>query len=142
MGLIHSFRNERFHIIKSTDSLTGKTSSNQSANEYKESMGSRLDVCLLHLDNKLPRYVKLMDLSENVDHDIIGNGGNDGRRRRDRESILEKGEGNFGVVAETEESLVEEMRGKREAVELKRRFHGVEWVVMVEQDLGKQLSVV
>lgn len=105
-------------------------------------MGSRLDVFLLHLDNKLPRYVKLMDLSENVDHDIIGNGGNDGRRRRDRESILEKGEGNFGVVAETEESLVEEMRGKREAVELKRRFHGVEWVVMVEQDLGKQLSVV
>ena len=49
---------------------------------------------------------------------------------------MEEGEGNFGILLETEEGLVEKVRGERDSMELDRRFHGVEWVVVVEKELG------
>ncbi len=36
---------------------------------------------------------------------------------------------------EAEKGLVEELRGESDAVELERGLHGMEWVVVVEEDL-------
>lgn len=48
---------------------------------------------------------------------------------------MKYGEGNFGGVLETKKSLVKKVRGKSNAVELKRGLHGVKWVVVVKEEL-------
>lgn len=95
---------------------------------------------LVHLDNELPNDVELTDLTEDVDEEVVGGGG--GGREREGFGKVEKGEGNLGRVGEAEDGLVEEVGGERDAVELERRFHGVEGVVVVEEDLGDHVGVV
>lgn len=37
---------------------------------------------------------------------------------------------------------MDQERGERNAVELKRRFHGVKWIVVLDEHLGNQFGVV
>lgn len=82
----------------------------------------------------MPNDVELAYLRENVDDDIVGGGRKSSEvvGGRERVGIIEKGEGNLGRVMKAEKGLVKEMGGKRNAVELKRRFHGVERIVVSE----------
>lgn len=75
----------------------------------------------------------MANLTHDVNDEIVGIGGE--RRVGERFGIIEKGKCDFGIVPETEEDLVEKVRGKGDAVELQRRLHGVEGIVMLEEDL-------
>lgn len=47
--------------------------------------------------------------------------------------IVKEGEGNFRRVFESEESLMDKERGEGNAIKLKRGFHGVKWIVVLEE---------
>lgn len=55
---------------------------------------------------------------------------------------MEEGKGNFGRVTEAEKGLVEKVSRERDPVELLRRFHEVERVVVVEEDLRERVGLV
>jgi hypothetical protein len=95
---------------------------------------------LVHFDNELPSEIELADFGNEVDEEVVGGGGE--RRGREGLGVVEKGEGDFGRVFEAEEGLVEEVRGESDAVELERGLHGVEGVVVVEEDLRDGLGLV
>ncbi|KAK3211703.1 hypothetical protein Dsin_016409 [Dipteronia sinensis] len=137
---IFTIFDKTFHILKSPDGLTCKTSSNQSPDQNQESGGDGYDAVLVHLDDELPSDIELSNFGENVDNEIVGRSGE--RVGRERTGIMEKSEGNFGRVLETKEGLVDEMRRESDAVKLEGGFHGVEGVVVSENDFGEQFGVV
>lgn len=46
---------------------------------------------------------------------------------------MKEGKGDFRTVFESDESLMNKKRGEGNAMELKRRFHGVKWIVVLEE---------
>ncbi|KAK9922069.1 hypothetical protein M0R45_030551 [Rubus argutus] len=98
------------------------------------------EVVAVHFEDELPSDVVLADLGDDVDEEVEGVGGEgwvgEGL------GVVEEGEGNFGIVLEAEERVVEEVGGESDAVELERGLHGVEGVVVVEEDLRYQFGVV
>ena len=127
-------------IVERPNGLSGEAGGDEAADEDAEGEGGGSEVGLVHLDNELPNDVELTDLAEDVDEEVVGGGGEG--REREGFGKVEKGEGNLGRVGEAEEGLVEEVGGKRDAVELERGFHGVEGVVVVKEDLGDHVGVV
>lgn len=93
-----------------------------------------------HFEDELPGDVELADFGENVDEEVEGGGvvavGGLGFGPR------EEGKGDLGTVGEAEEGLVDEAGGEGDAVELERGFHGVEGVVVLEEDSGDEVGVV
>lgn len=87
----------------------------------------------VHFDDELPGNIELSNLGHDVDEEVVGGRGEG--RVRERFGIVEKRESDFGVVFDAEEGLGEKVRGEGDAVELERRFHGVERVVVLEEDL-------
>lgn len=121
--------------------MTGKAGGDQAADQDHESGGIGGDVCLVHFENELPNDVELADFRENVDDEVVGGGGEEGRwGRREGFGIEKEGEGNLGRVLKAEENLVEKERGEGDAVELDGGFHGVERVVVGEEELGEGIS--
>lgn len=131
---------EGFDVVEGTDGLAGETRRDQSANEDEKRGGGGGEVVAVHFEDELPSDVVLADLGDDVDEEVEGVGGEgwvgEGL------GVVEEGEGNFGIVLEAEERVVEEVGGESDAVELERGLHGVEGVVVVEEDLRYQFGVV
>lgn len=120
--------------------MAGEPSRNQPPNQNTEGGRGGFQGILIHFDDQLPGDVELPNFGENVDNEVVRNNvvGMMG-------VVLgpeEKGEGNFGGVSEAQKGLVNEVRGEGNAVELERGLHGVERVVVLEQDSGDQIGVV
>lgn len=128
--------NKGLDVIKGPDRLAGEAGGDEPSDEDEEGGGGRGKIVISHVDDELPGDVELANLGDDVDEEIEGLGGERKKRAWEMLGVVEEGEGNFGIVVETEEGLVEEVWGKRDAMELERRLHGVEWVVVVEEDLG------
>lgn len=122
-----------FHVLKGPDGLAGKAGGDQPPNEDEKCGGSGGEFEVVHFEDELPSDVVLADLGEDVNEEVEGGGGE--RRVREGLGIVEEGEGNFGIVDEAQEGLVEQLRRESDAVELQRRLHGVEGVVVVDKDL-------
>ena len=99
---------------------------------------------MVHFENELPNDVELTNFTEYVDDEVVGGGGEEGRGRgREGFGIEEEGEGNFGRMLETEESLIEKERREGDPVEeLDGGFHAVERIVVGEEDLRKGVSFI
>lgn len=94
---------------------------------------------MVHFDNELPGEVELADFGYEVNEDVVGGGGK--RRQWEGLGIVENSESNLGRVFEAEEGLVEEVRGQSDAVELQRGLHGMEWVMVVKENLRNRVCV-
>ncbi|PON62060.1 hypothetical protein PanWU01x14_140530 [Parasponia andersonii] len=132
--------NKGLNIVKGADRLPGQAGGYQSSDEDEEGGRGGGEAEALHLEDELPSDVVLADLGDDVDKEIVRGGGE--RRVRELLGVVEEGEGNFGIVFEPEEGLVEEVPGERDSMELERRFHGVERVVVVEKELRHGIGVV
>lgn len=73
---------------------------------------------VVHLKNEMPGGVELADFGEDVDEDVVGGSGEG--VEGEGFGVVKEGEGDFGVVGEAKEGLVEEVSGEGDGVELER----------------------
>ncbi|RDX67916.1 hypothetical protein CR513_53153, partial [Mucuna pruriens] len=130
----------RFGVREGVDGLAREARADESANEGEECGGRGGEVALVHFDDELPRDVELAHLGHDVDEEGVG--GESERGIREGFGVVEEGEGDFGVMLEAEEGFQEEVRGESDAVELEARLHGVERVVLLQEELRHQFRVV
>ncbi|RAL45183.1 hypothetical protein DM860_014593 [Cuscuta australis] len=111
------FIDEDEHFAEGANGLPSKSGRNESPDQNVEGREIGRDFLLFHLDDELPSDIELPDFGEDVDEEVEGGGVQRGTGVGLGE--IEKSEGDFGRVSETEEGLVDEERGKGNSGELK-----------------------
>lgn len=131
---------EGFHVLKGPNGLASEAGRDQPPNEDEKCGGGGGEVEVVHFEDELPSDVVLADLGDYVNEEVEGG---DGERRVGKGlGIVEEGKGNFGIVDEAHEGVVEDLRRESDAVELQRRLHRMEGVVVVDKDLCYQFGVI